>query len=205
MAEYKPMYIFQPHLRPYSLIVLAYMAVFVSMAVAIKNTEFIFYQVTMMIMIAVVVYMDKRVTFSPLVLGGLALWGFIHLGGGLIPIPASWTVLETSAPVLYDLKPFHFSPKYDQIVHAFGFGICAIAAYEALQSHLKQTLKLSFPICAVLFFIALGLGALNEMIEFIAVISIPNTNVGGYMNTGWDLVSNSVGALIAVIYLKRRN
>ena len=26
---------------------------------------------------------------------------------------------------------------------------------------------------------------------------LPNTNVGGYENTGWDLVSNFVGSLMA--------
>ncbi len=198
------MYIFKPHLRPYSIIVISYMAVFLGIALKIQNSEFLFYQVTMMIIIGFVVYMDKRVTFSALVLGGLAFWGFVHLAGGLIPIPQSWTVIESSAPVLYDLKLSQYTPKYDQLVHAFGFGLSVIAAHEALQAHLKKTLPLSLPICVTLFFIALGLGALNEMIEFVAVISIPNTNVGGYLNTGWDLVSNAVGALIGVLYLKLR-
>ena len=37
-----------------------------------------------------------------------------------------------------------------------------------------------------------GFGALNEVVEFIAVLTIPETNVGGYENTGWDLVANLV-------------
>jgi hypothetical protein len=44
----------------------------------------------------------------------------------------------------------------------------------------------------------MGLGSLNEIIEFVAVLAIPGTNVGGYENTGWDLVANMVGALTAV-------
>ena len=53
----------------------------------------------------------------------------------------------------------------------------------------------------------MGLGAMNEIIEFIAVLLIPETNVGGYENTGWDLVSNAVGAVIAalLLYRYRRN
>jgi hypothetical protein len=43
----------------------------------------------------------------------------------------------------------------------------------------------------------MGLGALNELVEFAATLLIPETNVGGYMNTGWDLVANLVGAMIA--------
>jgi len=199
------MYIFSSHLRPYSFIVLTYMITFFLVAIKIQNSEFIFYQVTMLIMISILVYMDKRVKFSALVLGGLALWGFIHLAGGLIPIPETWTVFKTTSPVLYDLKPHHFLPKYDQVVHAFGFGICLIAAYEALKAHLKRDLPLTFPIYMALFLIAMGLGAINEMIEFIAGISIPNTNVGGYTNTGWDLISNATGTLISMLYLKIKN
>jgi hypothetical protein len=40
---------------------------------------------------------------------------------------------------------------------------------------------------------SLGFGALDEVVKFVAVLLIPNTNVGGYVNTGWDLVSNLFG------------
>jgi len=43
----------------------------------------------------------------------------------------------------------------------------------------------------------MGFGAANEVVEFIATLTLPGTNVGGYANTGWDLVANSVGCLIA--------
>jgi hypothetical protein len=50
----------------------------------------------------------------------------------------------------------------------------------------------------------MGFGALNEVIEFIAVLTIPNTNVGGYVNTGFDLVSNLVGCVIAAALIRRK-
>lgn len=43
----------------------------------------------------------------------------------------------------------------------------------------------------------MGFDALNEVIEFVATLLIPNTNVGGYENTGWDLVYNLIGSTIA--------
>jgi hypothetical protein len=46
---------------------------------------------------------------------------------------------------------------------------------------------------------AMGLGAVNEIIEFIAVLSVPDTNVGGYLNTALDLVFNAAGAIIAMV------
>jgi len=50
----------------------------------------------------------------------------------------------------------------------------------------------------------MGLGALNEVVEFAATRLMPRTNVGGYENTGWDLVSNLAGCLIAVAGLALR-
>ena len=44
----------------------------------------------------------------------------------------------------------------------------------------------------------LGFGALNEVVEFAATLLVPETNVGGYRNTGWDLVANLFGATAAV-------
>ena len=45
----------------------------------------------------------------------------------------------------------------------------------------------------------MGLGALNEIVEFTAVLTVPNTNVGGYYNTALDLVFNGAGAACAMI------
>ena len=36
------------------------------------------------------------------------------------------------------------------------------------------------------------------------MLTIPNTNVGGYENTGWDLVANLIGASIAALILRLR-
>jgi hypothetical protein len=54
----------------------------------------------------------------------------------------------------------------------------------------------------IVFCAGMGLGALNEVVEFVAVLTMPKTNVGGYVNTGWDLVANAVGALVAVVAIR---
>ena len=43
----------------------------------------------------------------------------------------------------------------------------------------------------------MGFGGLNEVIEFFLTLTLPETNIGGYINTGWDLVSNLVGVTAA--------
>ncbi len=48
----------------------------------------------------------------------------------------------------------------------------------------------------------MGLGAMNELVEFAATKLLPGTNVGGYDNTGWDLVANLVGCVIAAAAIR---
>jgi hypothetical protein len=50
---------------------------------------------------------------------------------------------------------------------------------------------------------ALGLGVLNEMVEFIATLAHHGAHAGGYWNTGWDLISNFTGATAAGLVLAR--
>ncbi|MFV1996026.1 MAG: hypothetical protein ACC661_11380 [Verrucomicrobiales bacterium] len=47
----------------------------------------------------------------------------------------------------------------------------------------------------------MGFGALNEVVEFVATLTLPNTNVGGYVNTGWDLVANLLGCALAALII----
>ncbi len=47
-----------------------------------------------------------------------------------------------------------------------------------------------------------GFGGLNEVVEFAAVLAVPDTNVGGYLNTGWDLVANLAGCTVAVLLIR---
>ena len=41
----------------------------------------------------------------------------------------------------------------------------------------------------------------NEIVEFLATTLGP-TNVGGYVNTSYDLIANAAGALIAVAVIR---
>jgi len=52
----------------------------------------------------------------------------------------------------------------------------------------------------------MGLGAANEIVEFIASQTM-NTNVGGYINTGGDLIANLIGAAMVAfgIWLRQRD
>lgn len=168
-----------------------------------RNFEFVFYLVTMLLMIAAVYVVHRRIGISNGVLWGLSLWGLLHMIGGLVPIPGDWS--QNTDPgvggVVYNwwLIPDHL--KYDQIIHAYGFAITTWLCWQGLSSiartqndePLRPTLGL-MTLCAAA---GMGFGALNEIIEFIATLTLPQTNVGGYINTGWDLVYNMIGSIIA--------
>lgn len=194
---------FAPRTRWVLIFVLAYVGAAIGAAIYSQNLEFIFYSMAVVLIIVLIGYMDARVTFSQLVLWGLAIWGLAHLAGGQVPIPLEVTEPDKS-PVLYNLRLLPWLPKYDQIIHAYGFAMSVIAAHEAMSAHFGKVLRIGWAVGSVLFLVGLGLGAVNEIIEFTAVLAVPDTNVGGYINTGWDLVSNAVGALAAVFFLKTR-
>ncbi|MGH1398371.1 MAG: hypothetical protein ACRBCT_04065 [Alphaproteobacteria bacterium] len=204
------MHIFTPRLRRVTLFTTTYFVIFSAASIATQNYEFMLYEVQMALLFALLIFMDKRVTFSALVLWLMSIWGLAHLAGGITPIPSTIAdmndAISPDAPqVLYNMRLTDFLPRYDQIIHAYGFGTCTLLAREALSAHLGKKLPINWPIGAALVLIAMGLGTINEIIEFAVQLSLPQTNVGGYINTGWDLVSNTVGAIGAVLWMRWRD
>ena len=109
--------------------------------------------------------------------------------------------LRVADDVLYSMQLIPIFLRYDQLVHCFGFGTATLVCHHLLQPYLK-TEDVNWGMLAILIVLmGCGVGALNEIVEFIAVIVMPETNVGGYNNTMLDLVFNLIGALIAVAYL----
>jgi hypothetical protein len=185
-----------------------YMAASLVATLLVRNAEFVFYVIVMCVLIAAVSAVHRRVRFHVLTLQGLSLWGLAHMAGGLMPIPTSWPINGESY-VLYNWWIVPGLLKYDQIVHAYGFGMVTLACWQALQSAfatrgtaVKPTLGL-LTLCVAA---GMGFGAANEIVEFVATLTLPGTNVGGYANTGWDLVSNFVGTVLAagLIWIRSR-
>lgn len=189
-------------LLPLAIFVPAYMAVALTLALRRGNVEFLFYAGAMIVCIAGVLWLDRRTRLPVPVLWCLAVWGLLHMFGGTMPIPASVTDPPEGPFVLYNLRPAPFLPKFDQLVHAFGFFSATLAAWHALRAASGGALRPTLGPLLASALIGMGLGASNEVIEFIATRLIPDTNVGGYVNTGWDLVSNLVGALLAATLIR---
>lgn len=181
-----------------------YLIAAIAGSVASGNSEFILYIVIMLILGSAVWFADRRVGFSPLVLWGLNGWGLVHMAGGLIAVPESWPI-NGEHRVLYSLWLIPDLLKYDHVVHAYGFGVTTLACWEGLCAILtaqRNQVEPSVPVptlgmltlCGAA---SMGFGGLNEVIEFILTLTLPETNIGWYFNTVWGLVSNLVGATVA--------
>lgn len=194
-----------PKLLPVFLFNAAYVAAAVAGSVVQGNREFIFYIVVMLVLIGVMSVVHRKVRLTTPLLWAFSVWGLAHMAGGLCPLPAGWPYNGDQA-VLYSLWLIPQQLKYDQIVHAYGFGVTTWLCWHILRNALRQpdgnTVRPTFGMLTLCAAAGMGFGALNEVIEFIAVLTIPNTNVGGYENTGWDLVSNLVGAAIAALIIR---
>jgi len=92
-------------------------------AIASGNFEFVFYTLVMVVLIAMVWTVDRHVRLSQGALWGLSAWGLAHMAGGLLTIPDSWPASTAGTSVLYSLWLIPDRLKYDQVVHAFGFGL----------------------------------------------------------------------------------
>lgn len=166
---------------------------------SIRNYEFLWYIGVILFFFALIFFTINRSNFDYIILSGLSVWGLMHLAGGGV-----WV----AGDVLYNLELVPLVSisgstilKFDQFVHAFGFGVSTLVVFHLLHPYLnsKTNWKIIFPLVVMA---AAGLGALNEVVEFIAVSAFPQTNVGGYTNTALDISFNFVGAIIAAFLIK---
>jgi uncharacterized membrane protein YjdF len=138
-----------------------------------------------------IAWVHGRHPLSRGVLWLLAAWGVMHMAGGVIRFD--------DGAVLYNVDLGLGPLRFDRLVHAMGFGTSAVAAYQVL----FQIIGRPAGLVGASVLIGLGIGAINETVEFL-MSQVADTNVGGFTNTGWDLVANVVGCLIAGALLARR-
>ena len=161
------------------------------------NYEFIAYA-GLILVIIVALYGTLHLTKFPLyIVAGLSIWGLLHMMGGSV---------MTSDGVLYAWKMYPFFDgggdfyilKFDQLVHGGLYGVVALMFLHLLRE--VAGIRTHTGLVAVIAIMAsLGVSAINEIIEFTAVVLAPETGVGGYYNTLLDIIFNFAGACFAVI------
>ncbi|WP_145272633.1 hypothetical protein [Tautonia plasticadhaerens] len=184
-------------------VTLTYLAVALVASLTGGSGEFLLYLAVMAVLVVVVALVHLRIGLRIASLGGLSLWGLVHMAGGLMPVPESWPVRGDSH-VLYNLWLVPGLLKFDQAVHAYGFGLLTWVCWQGLQrafDRLGVTARPTLGLLTLCVAAGTGFGAANEVVEFDATRVLAETNVGGYVNTGWDLVSNLVGCLVAAVLI----
>ncbi|MBI4556327.1 MAG: DUF2238 domain-containing protein [Candidatus Hydrogenedentes bacterium] len=175
-----------------------YLLAFASFYLSRKNYEFMIYIAVIVFFFLVILATNQRVRYPNHILWGLTAWSLMHMCGGGIHV---------GDHVLYGQMLIPLSSKYpvlrfDQFVHIVGFGVATLLMQHLLQPLLRPNLRTGTALSIVVVMAGLGAGALNEIVEFIAVVLVPETGVGGYENTALDLVSDLIGAVLALIYIR---
>jgi len=186
---------------------LIYLLGFTIYYISIGNLEFLWYLGIMFALFAGIAGTLKYTNLSKGVLWGLSIWGLLHVLGGGLRIGGE--VLY--AKILIDIisTSDYTILRFDQFVHAYFYFVAFFALYQIFKPVFLARTDKRFLLYFASALAAIGIGALNEVGEFMAVLFFPETGVGGYFNNAWDLVFNLIGVLLAiavsVIYNRKKN
>ncbi len=171
-----------------------YLVLFSIIASVQKNYKFLYWVGIMSVFIFIILVYYKRLHLSVSLITCLTIFGAMHIMGGNIYI---------NSIKLYDtwLIPGIF--RYDNLVHTFGTAITTLIAYNILQPKMGNSRPhRPFAFTLMLVLIAMGIGALNEVVEFFAVVFLGAGHaVGDYFNNQLDLVYNLIGSIIVAVFL----
>ncbi|MDP3402862.1 MAG: DUF2238 domain-containing protein [bacterium] len=161
---------------------------------SIGNTEFLGYIAVIVFLLALGACVLTHQCVPSWLLMMLSLVGLLHVLGAAVPV---------NGDILYNYVPLYIENpsgltfiKFDQIVHTYGSMAAALLMYYFLK---RDTTFHWLGIAVFSVLGASGIGALNEIIEFIAKMTVPNTDVGGYYNTALDLCVNLFGAILGTV------
>jgi len=146
----------------------------------------------------VILATDKKIAYPNGLLWGLTLWAVLHMLGGGVRIGDTTLYATILVPLSKTIL------RYDQFVHVIGFGVATLLMHHLLKPLLKPDPARWKALYVVVGMAGMGVGALNELIEFAATQLAAETGVGGYMNTCLDLVANMIGAILALVFLRIR-
>jgi uncharacterized membrane protein YjdF len=159
------------------------------------------YELSVAALVVVVVMVRKAPLPGALVIA-LAVDALVHLAGGLVQVGGSGLY---NVGIGATSSSWHSRfLQYDHGAHAFGSFLGALALWVLLAPPAPDAARRR-ELTVLCVLAGMGIGAFNELIEFIATLAHAGAHVGGYDNTGWDLVSNTVGALAAGVVIARHH
>jgi hypothetical protein len=155
------------------------------------------YEVSVLV-IGVAILWLRRAVVPDLLALALALAAILDLAGGLINVGQDVLYNASVGPFSKTLGTHYL--QYDHFAHAYATFVITYACWVMLAApYAAAQRRRDLVILAV--GTAVGLGALNEVVEFIATLAHHGAHVGGYFNTGWDLICNLIGACAAGVVI----
>jgi hypothetical protein len=155
------------------------------------DSPFVYYYVPITLVLALVVgWIHRTARFADWTLMALAAAGIGNLAGGVLLV-GDGTLY--GAAVIGDIR-------YDKVFHALATGVAGWASYEAVK---RWGVTRTGTAIFVAIMMAAGAGAFVEIIEYAGSVIFENTSVGDYGNNMLDLVANTVGSLVGVVWASR--
>ncbi|HEX2149934.1 MAG TPA: hypothetical protein VHI31_07185 [Actinomycetota bacterium] len=142
----------------------------------------------------VVAALNRRTRLPGWLLWGLSIWGLMHMIGGLV----FWESSQNG--IVYGIWLIPRVIRYDQLTHALGFAMGTAACWFGLDLRTVSDAPAAGK-ALMAGLMGMGLGALNEVVEFASIYAVPDQQVGGLENMGWDLIFNLMGCFLMGLWL----
>ncbi len=162
------------------------------------NFEFMIYIGVVIFFMALIFFTRNKVNYPVPVLWGLSIWAILHMSGGTFMIGETRLYDFIFVPIF--AEPYNVL-RFDQIIHAFGFGVTTLVAYHLIKPYLAGPAKGKMALVIVLAAAGMGAGSVNEIVEFLITVVNQSSGVGGYINNSVDLIANATGAVIAATWI----
>jgi putative membrane protein len=163
-----------------------------------SNYEFVIYAVAVAVLVALLHLTYRVFRYQEALLWAFVVWIVLHILGGLWKVGDE--VLYSAMLISLVGEPYSIL-KYDQVVHTYCYFVVALIMWR-VTIHLVKPDASRGALILVTVLAATGIGGINEIVEFLATVMVPETNVGGYENTAIDIVTNLLGALLAIPFFK---
>ncbi len=174
---------------------ITYLLVFLIRSFKINNVEFVGYMFFFLTLFVLGnLFFDKYLKEYSGIYAFSSLFLLLHILGG---------VIYFGEVRMYDYYFFGFF-RFDWFMHLLGGFLSGRISYEILKDNFLFRKNSSQLFIAIVIILSIGIGTLNEIIEFLAVIFLNAGNaVGDYYNNLTDIVNNLVGSVIYLAFFSK--
>ncbi len=150
--------------------------------------EFFIYAGVILLLILVTWNRFRHLNISSWVLLLIEIGILMHFAGAFI---------QVDGHRLYDSR--FLDIRFDKYVHFVNAMIATLVTIHVFQ---KRQLQVGGFMLMVAVLVVLGLGGINEIVEYIVTLTVEHNGVGAYHNNMLDLVANLLGSISAALVFR---